>query len=79
MQASAELLRTKPDGKGQQLFLAFNASGKVLSLDLPAGTWDIHISDDRSGTKVLAQAEGTILVAPLSATVLTQSRCDKTK
>ena len=57
--------------EAQDLFLIFNASSEAVSVELPAGTWDLMIHDDLAGTSVLAQKTGSVEVAPISTTVLT--------
>ena len=54
------------------IFVIFNASEKELTVSLPDGCWEIHIRDDKAGTGALAQAEGGVHVAPISAAVLTR-------
>ncbi len=57
--------------EAQDLFLIFNASFEPVSVNLPAGNWDLMIHDDLAGTNALAQKTGSVEVAPISATVLT--------
>ena len=54
------------------IFVIFNASAEPLTVDLPAGSWDLMISGSTAGITALAQAEGRILADPISATVLTR-------
>ena len=54
------------------IFVIFNAGTEEVTVDLPDGTWNVNIRDSIAGTDVLAQAEGTIQAAPISATVLTR-------
>ena len=61
-------------GTTQDIFLAFNAGSDTVNVSLPAGTWNIMIQDDVAGTEVLAQKEGCVEVAPISATVLVQNK-----
>ncbi len=63
------LFRVQDEEK--EIFLIFNASPEAVSVNLPAGSWDLMIHDDIVGINALAQKEGTVEVAPISATVLT--------
>ena len=60
--------------RDRELFLVFNADTHDVMVHLPAGHWDLHIHDDRSGTEVLDRVEGWAHCAPLSATVLSQKK-----
>ena len=66
------LFRVQDEEK--EIFLIFNASSEAVSVNLPAGSWDLMIHDDIAGTNSLAQKEGTVEVAPISATVLTRAK-----
>ena len=57
----------------QDIFLVFNASEKAVSVNLPDGNWNVMIQDDVAGTDILAQKDGKVEVAPISATVLTKA------
>lgn len=58
---------------GQDIFLVFNASEEAVSVNLPDGSWNLMIHDDVAGTNVIAEKNGTIEAAPISATVLTKA------
>ena len=55
-----------------QIFVIFNASSREVTVSLPEGSWNLNISGTSAGTDSLAQAEGQIQAAPISATVLTR-------
>ena len=59
---------------GDSIFVIFNASRKELTVSLPDGCWEINIHDTTAGTRALAQAEGCVHAAPISATVLTRKQ-----
>ena len=58
----------------EKIFVAFNAENKEIPMTLPQGKWHIRIRDDHAGTESLGEAEGSILIPPISAMVLTQKR-----
>lgn len=60
--------------EAQELFLIFNTSSEAVSVDLPAGSWDLMIHDEIAGTNPLAQKSGRVEVAPISASVLACAR-----
>ena len=55
-----------------RIFVVFNASQRELTIPLPHGCWEVKIHNDKAGIRALAQAEGDIHAAPISATVLTR-------
>ena len=57
----------------QDIFLVFNASEEAVSINLPDGSWNLMIHDDAAGTTILAEKNGKVEVAPISATVLTKA------
>lgn len=54
----------------QELFVAFHAGAEEVTLPLPQGKWTVQIADGQAGTVPLATCEGTVTLAPISATVL---------
>ena len=58
-------------GNGQDIFLIFNAGTDEVNVNLPEGNWNVMIQDDVAGTDVIAVANGSVTVAPISAMVLT--------
>ena len=56
------------------IFAIFNADDQPLTMALPEGTWDVNIHDSAAGTVPLFTAQGQIIAAPCSATVLTQKK-----
>lgn len=61
-------------GEDKDLLLIFNAGLEAANVSLPCGNWNVMIEDDIAGTEVLTNAEGSVAVAPISATVLTQTK-----
>ena len=55
----------------QDIFFIFNAGTKEACVTLPEGNWNLMIQDDVAGTDVLGTANDNVIVAPISATVLT--------
>lgn len=55
---------------GQTLLLAFNAGKEAVSLSLPQGRWETHISGATAGTTSLGTAEGTVTLPPVSVLAL---------
>ena len=60
--------------KDQQIIAIFNADTQAVSVDLPAGVWNIQIQGIQAGTETLGTAEHTATAAPISALVLTQKK-----
>ncbi len=58
---------------GKALFIIYNANKKEVKMKLPKGRWDIYIHGESAGTKILGQAEKSIIVAGISAMVLVQT------
>ena len=58
----------------QELFLVFNADTRAVHVPLPDGKWDIIIQNDIAGTNVLATAEKTVAVEPISTMVLVRQK-----
>lgn len=63
------------DGKlegenAEKIFLAFNPNETETTITLPEGTWNVYIKGDKSGTRILGSASGTVTVDPISAVVL---------
>lgn len=61
-------------GAKEDILLIFNADSDEVKVDLPAGNWDLMIHDDIAGTDILAKKDGNVNVAPISATVLVQTK-----
>ena len=53
-----------------ELFMVFNSSETAQTVELPKGTWQICIDDKTAGTDAIGIIEGSVSVAPISATVL---------
>ena len=58
----------------EKIFVAFNANNKEVPVSLLEGKWHIRIRENHAGTESLGEAEGSILIPPISAMVLTQKR-----
>ena len=54
------------------LFVIFNPAAEGQTVTLPEGSWDICVNADDAGTEILATAEGSVTVEPISAMVLVQ-------
>lgn len=54
----------------EELFIAYNAGEKEVTLELPQGKFGIYVNKVQAGTKMLEEAENEIVVAPVSAIVL---------
>ena len=54
------------------LFVIFNPAVDAQTVTLPEGSWDIYINGEDSGTEIIATAEGSVTVEPISAMVLVQ-------
>ncbi len=61
-------------GDEQDILLIFNAGSDEINVNLPDGNWDVRIQDDIAGTDILVGKEGSVSVAPISASVLTQTK-----
>ena len=58
------------NGEQNELVVIFNPNAEATTVTLPEGSWEIHINGEDAGTRALATAEGTVVVAPISAMVL---------
>ena len=54
------------------LFVIFNPAVDAQTVTLPEGSWDIYINGEDAGTEIIATAEGSVTVEPISAMVLVQ-------
>ena len=61
-------------GDEEDILLIFNAGTDAVNVSLPEGNWNVRIQDDIAGTDILAHKDGKVEVAPISATVLTQTK-----
>ena len=61
-------------GIDEDILLIFNAGSDEVKADLPAGTWNLMIHDDIAGTEILSEKEVSVNVAPISASVLVQTK-----
>lgn len=71
---NSQVVVFKVTGTTEDILLIFNAGTDAVTVNLPTGGWNIMIQDDIAGTDVLAAKEGSVDVAPISATVLTQTK-----
>ena len=71
---TSQVVVFKVTGTTEDILLIFNASTDAVTVNLPTGSWNVMIQDDIAGTDVLATKEGSVDVAPISATVLTQPK-----
>ena len=54
------------------LFVIFNPAVDAQTVTLPEGSWDIYINGEDAGTEIIATAEGSVTVEPITAMVLVQ-------
>ncbi len=67
-------LRGDVDGeRAKELYLVFSASDTAETVKLPEGKWNVCINGETAGTEPLAVVEGTVTVAPISATVFVKA------
>lgn len=72
------LLKDLPEGiigekvseEAAELLLFFNPKETANVLELPEGTWEICIQEDKAGTEVLGSVENNVSIAPISALIL---------
>ncbi len=63
------------DGAGtgdEDIFVVFNPNKNPVSVNLPAGIWNVCVDGDDSGTETLYTAQVSVLVEGISATYLTR-------
>lgn len=54
-----------------EIYVIFNANEDETTVDLPSGTWNVYINDEKAGTEVIETIkDGSVTVAPISAMVL---------
>lgn len=56
--------------KDEELFIAYNAGEKEVTLELPKGKFLVYVNKMQAGTKVLEEVENKVVAAPISAMVL---------
>lgn len=56
--------------KEEELFIAYNASEKEVTLELPEGTFGVYVNKMKAGTTMLETLENNVVVPPVSAMVL---------
>lgn len=56
--------------KAAEMFIIFSAAKTTQTVALPKGKWQIVVNDQSAGTEVLATAESTVTLPPISAMVL---------
>ena len=71
---TSQVVVFKVTGTTEDILLIFNAGTDAVTVNLPIVSWNVMIQDDIAGTDVLAAKEGSVDVAPISATVLTQTK-----
>ena len=62
------------EGRSEELFIAFNADAQTNSLDLPAGTWNVHARDSLAGIGILETVENRIDISAISCVVLSRKK-----
>lgn len=69
----AYTIDNSPNGEvSDRIMVVYNGNAEATEVALPEGTWGICINGQQAGTEVLATAEGTVSVDPISAMVLIQ-------
>ncbi len=58
------------DEKANEIFVVYNGLDSQQEIKLPKGKWNVYINGEKAGNKILAKAEGSIKLQPISATVL---------
>ena len=56
----------------QNIAVIYNGNPDAVTVNLPAGTWDICVNGKKAGCKSLGTAEGSVTVEGISALVLVQ-------
>ncbi len=54
----------------EELFIAYNAGEKEVTLELPEGTFGVYVNKEKAGVELLEKVEKQVVVAPVSAMVL---------
>ena len=54
----------------EELFIAYNAGEKEVTLELPEGTFGVYVNKTQAGVELLEKVEKQVVVAPVSAMVL---------
>lgn len=62
------------DEADQEIFTVFNADTHDVVIHLPEGKWNVNIRDSKAGTEVLEIVDGSVMVSPISALVLTRKK-----
>ena len=62
------------DEGSRELYIVFNADSQDVFAHLPEGKWDMHINGHTAGTGVIQTVEGQVMVAPISAMVLSRRK-----
>ena len=57
-----------------ELFIVFNADTQDVIMHLPDGNWDMYINNHQAGTNVIRSVKGQVMVAPISAMVLSRKK-----
>ena len=60
------------NGEENNLMVIFNPAKESITMELPAGNWDVYVSGQTAGTEVLETISGTANIEALSALVLVQ-------
>ena len=58
----------------RELYVIFNADTHDVIAHLPEGKWDMHINSHAAGAGVLQTVENQVMVAPISAMVLSRKK-----
>ena len=62
------------DGESaRQLCMIFNPDLEQKEIPLPAGNWEIHVSDHRAGMECIDKTDGSVTAAPVSCMFLVRN------
>lgn len=60
--------------KEEELFIAYNAGEKEISLELPKGDFGVYVNKMQAGTKMIEKVQNKVTVLPVSAIVLKKEK-----
>ena len=67
-----QLYESTDNASSDEMFIIFSASDKFETVKLPMGKWQICVNDKTAGIESLGDAEGTVMLPPISAMILTK-------
>lgn len=70
----AYIIKGEAQGEtAQNIAVIYNGNPDAVTVNLPAGTWDICVNGEKAGCESLGTAEGSVTVEGISAMVLVQN------